>query len=137
MDQAVCWQCGGAAEGDCTFVKVLEAPTRRGLDAQGFDVKRGRFTDTIRVPVPRCRACRSRSRISMALVFGGLAVGVVVGWTVFGRIAWAPVAGAVLGFLIPIVALVVVQRGSGRRAIDAYPPVWSLKAAGWTEPSSD
>ncbi len=67
---AQCWQCGAPAQADCAYRIALVAPSRRHLDALGFPAIRRWTQDSVRVPVPRCAACRNRTRAGIAVVFG-------------------------------------------------------------------
>jgi hypothetical protein len=48
-DKAVCWHCGGPADPDCVHTVVLNAPSSKHCDGQGYPVVRGRNRDVVEV----------------------------------------------------------------------------------------
>jgi hypothetical protein len=75
---SVCWQRGGAAEPDATYIVVLVANTTRAINALGFPVKTRGRQDEVRVPIPRCRACCARNRASAITALLAAAFGTAV-----------------------------------------------------------
>ena len=152
---ASCWQCGAPADAGCAYRMRLSAPADRQLDGRGYPVKRGRYHDFIRVPVPRCRVCRSRGRISLTIIFVvTLAAGIVAPfvqskfWPQFDTPATAapfqygigPPAtgiGLLLGFVVSLLGCALYRRYLGARSLDTYPPVRMLRREGWGYPTGD
>lgn len=150
---AACWACGAPARDDCAYVFVLVAPSRRVLDARGYPATRGRRLDKVRVRVPRCASCQAQSRLGIAIVLGGSAVGAIVA-TILQAAVWPDVAapswlrvshegigntgtgiGAVLGFVAGLLAAFLLRRRAGLRSLTSYPPIRMLRREGWQYPS--
>jgi hypothetical protein len=97
-------------------------------------VVRGYRQDAVRVHIPRCEACQNRNWISGFLVITGFMVGGVVGIG-FPSWGWTVWVGAVVGGVPLLLGIILYARLSGRRSIDAYPPLQRLRQAGWTDPN--
>jgi hypothetical protein len=150
-DDIACWQCGAPARADCAYVQHLVASPSRHLDAFGYPVVRGKRRDELRVAVPRCVACRDRSRNSIVILFAGMVAGAIVvpvlqsqfgpglgPWLHIGQerpLGSTSAIGAVAGALTAILAIAWHRRRLGLRALNAHPSVLVLKRAGWHEPS--
>jgi hypothetical protein len=151
-DGGACWQCGAPAQADCAYALKLVAGESRQLDAQGYPVIRGRRRDQLRVAVPRCIACRNRSRDSIVILFASMVAGAILvpvvqslfwpglaSWLHVGHegpLGTASAIGLVAGAVAAITGVAWQRRRLGLRALNAYPPVLALKRAGWHEPSS-
>jgi uncharacterized protein (TIGR03382 family) len=138
---SVCWQCGGAAAPDAAYIAVLVTDTARGSGAFGFSVKTRGTRDEVRVPVPRCRACRARNRTSVIAVLLGAAFGAVVVPAVWTRVEPTSGgehvmigAGFILGFVVALLGVVLRRRRLGLRSLRDYPPIETLRAGGWQWP---
>ena len=140
-----CWQCGRPAEPGAAYNAVLVAEPSRAGGTMGFPVRKFGRLDQIRVPVPRCRACRTRNRASVVTVFyvaaGGAAVAPAV-WSDLGlRGRWPDmdssmvVIGSVLGFAVAIAGVAWRRRWLHLRSIMTYPPIVALRTRGWWWPS--
>jgi len=120
----------------------------------GFPVIRRWSRDTVRIRVPRCAACRSRSRTGIAMVLGAALIGGIAA-TVLQRWFWpqaAPPAwmhytqsgigsfvtgpGLVLGFVLALLAVALRNRRLGIRSVMTYPPVVQLRRIGWQFPAN-
>ncbi|MGO9390722.1 hypothetical protein [Rhodoblastus sp.] len=134
-----CWQCGAPADPRCAYRLSLVARPGRELETMGYPVTRRISQDTIRIPVPRCAACKAWNRLSYALLLLGLMAGAPAG--AIARLIWpnltdgSAAIGAVLGCALAIVAIAWRRRRSGRRSLGAYPPVVELRKVGWSYPS--
>jgi hypothetical protein len=137
-DDSICWQCGAPADPGRAYKMALVARAGRGLETLGYPVTRRRSRDTIRVPIPRCRACQNRNRLSVAMTFVGLAAGAIAGR--LARVVWpgltggATAIGAVVGVVVVMFAVAYERKRSGRRPRGAYPPIVKLRQAGWSYP---
>ncbi|SDS88366.1 hypothetical protein [Bradyrhizobium canariense] len=131
----------------------MVANPQRKLDASGYPVSRGTQQDELSVPVPRCAGCRSRNRLSAAIVLGGTVSGAIIlpilqslfwpqltapGWLIVSHEGIGNLAtgiGAVLGFAAALLGVVLHRRLSGIRSLNAYPPVVTLRQTGWRHPA--
>jgi len=148
---AVCWQCGGAAEPEAAYHVGLVASTSRALSPLGFPVTRQGWQDSVRVPIPRCRTCRTRNRgtavtILIATVSGALVLPALR--SAFRQADGSPPwwlgcdtpdhimtgVGMILGFLIAVLGIAVHKRRLGLRSLNSYPPVVALRRSGWQWP---
>ncbi|MBV9782436.1 MAG: hypothetical protein JO264_01315 [Acidisphaera sp.] len=153
--ESVCWSCDGPAEPDCAFVATLVADPKNLPDALGYPVVDSKREARVQVTVPRCRACRNRSRAGgirmvCGMVLGAALLGGSYWWTGAhaGRPPWFVVvnqefttivllfAGAVVGTLA-CVFYAFTREPVARRSYDDFPPVAALRAAGWSWPSSE
>lgn len=149
---AACWQCGAPAIADCAYSLRLVANPGWRLDPLGYRVNHGKDWDEVRVRVPRCRACRSRTQLSLLIVFGS-SLASAIAWPALQSRLWpqleAPTwiyeshegggtlmtaAGLLLGFVLSMLGIALHRRLSGRRSVASYPPVISLRQEGWHYP---
>ncbi len=109
----------------------------------------------VRVPVPRCRDCRARTRGDAATVVAGLAGGYWWAWqkgllpemlpagdeeaVLWGLALGGAFAGATVSFFIRMGAVRrrLRQSGGTLRPYDDFPPIAALRARGWDWPSSE
>jgi hypothetical protein len=127
VNEVVCWQCGAPADPVFAFIKVLNASAKQHKDGQGYPVDRGKWLDTVRVPIPCCKTCRNRYRSSRFLVFP---LGAVL-WGVGLRSGVAFLFGGLGTTYALHLAILHFERRSGRRSIDDYPPLQRLRQDGW------
>jgi len=159
---SACWTCERAADPDSTLWATLESfgPAR---DAQGYEVTVRASETIVRVPVPRCRACRSwfgwRQGVIVLSVFAGIftpGVTLVVyahltgvalpsdmfeGPADYGRllIFFACIGASLVAWWyggLAILSLVVRHRPMRSRTEKNFPPIVALCAGGWTWPKS-
>jgi hypothetical protein len=133
-DGGACWQCGASADADCAYALRLVAGRSLQLDAQGYPVARGGRRDELRVEVPRCVACRNRSRDAIVIVFAGMAAGAIL-VPMLQSLFWRRLGPWLhIGREGPLGTASAIGLVAG--ALNAYPPAVALKRAGWHEPSS-
>lgn len=153
---ARCWQCGALANPKCAYSLLLVADARRCLEAFDYPVVRGRWEDKLKVSVPRCAGCQSRTRVSIAIIFGSAFVGAIIApvlrsifWPHLEPPSWlkagywahegvggpATGVGIVLGFLVALAGVALQDRRLHLRSVTDYPPVPMLRQAGWDFPS--
>lgn len=107
-------------------------------------------TARVSVAVPRCSQCASFQRREAAITLCGLVLGVVVfagayapvalsphpAFTLFGSVTATLVCFAIVGFIVGLVADVLVSRrvnrGMARRDARNYPDVIALTNCGWS-----
>jgi hypothetical protein len=152
--ETVCWRCGGAANPRCVFKADLVAASARGLDPLGYDVRTTKQEMRIRVPVPRCSACRFRSRTETAtfLLCGAAGAALVDGtwwWMGPGSGREPPFvlvdeeltlwllgfAGVFAGALFAVL-LISLHRQADARSYNDFPPIAALRTLGWDWPST-
>ncbi|HUC66204.1 MAG TPA: hypothetical protein VMA53_12280 [Stellaceae bacterium] len=149
---AACWQCGAHAIADCAYSLRLVASPGRRLDPLGFHVNHGKDWDEVRVRVPRCRACRSRTQLSLLIVFAGTLASAIAlpalqsrFWPRLEAPTWVfeshqgvgtlmTAAGLLLGFVLSMLGISLDREFSGRRSVASYPPVIRLRQEGWHYP---
>jgi len=141
-----CWQCGAPARAACTRYLKLTAAAKRRLEAFGYEVKRGRRFDVLRVPVPRCAACQARNRLTIAIALCSLPIGAMALPLLWPRTfspAWLQAGhegplgnlaalGAVAGFAIAVAGIALHRRLSGLRSLNDYPAIVTVRQAGWS-----
>jgi hypothetical protein len=137
-----CWQCGAPAVAECAYSQHLFANSRRKLDPLGFSVKHGKRWDKVIVPVPRCRGCRSWTWLSWAVVGGSGVAGVILLpilqarlWPQFGAPGWLIAVDIGAAFWVSTLGVALHRRLSGRRSVNSYPPIVTLRRQGWKDPS--
>jgi hypothetical protein len=153
VSKTVCWQCGRAADPNAAYTATLVTSPKRALSPLGFPVKRLRRWDSVRVPIPRCRTCRARNRVSVVIVLLGAAFGAAVVpslWSKFGPSlappSWVQIGGRtegdptigvgiVLGFVVALVGVTLRKRQLGLRSLNTYPPIAALRSRGWAWPN--
>jgi hypothetical protein len=148
-----CWSCGLPASADCAVTLILVAPSWRKLDPLGHTVRRSFLQHEIRVPVPRCRACRNRNRrgewmIGAAAIGGGLMLP-LLHWVYsplfppgirvnhYALFSLAALAGSLGGLYLGLLARFLRRKGLGLRSLTSYPAIEDLRKQGWNFPSSD
>lgn len=137
---AECWYCGRRAGAESTQGVKLVAAARRRLDGLGHSVKRGRWSDSVVVHIPRCVACQWRSYAAFALFFACLPGGT------FGLPALLPTLhvarsevlqavlaffGMLLGMGVAMIGVALLAKMTVTRATNAYPPIAKLLDVGW------
>jgi len=149
----VCWQCGSPARADCSYHMTLVAASGNEVPDFGYPVKRAGGNDWLRLPIPRCPACRTRNRTSYFLVLGAGCLGAIVApilqalfWPDFQTPSWmnasseglgtTTVIGFLVGFLLAILALFIGRRGTGLRPLNTYPLLIRMQEAGWRIPEA-
>jgi len=143
--QTECWQCGGPADPEAAFVVKLVCYPDGLRDRTGVPASGPSRQEQIRVPIPRCKACRARNITAALAAFGGAAVGAAVVpsiCTVAGLPMGPPgqgnaavMVGVVLGFAAALLAVARRRRRLRLRPITAYPPIAALRERGWHWPS--
>ncbi len=128
--EAVCWPCGAPADPACAAEARLTMEARRCADGQGQPVIRGKRQDLIRLRIPRCERCRNRGYVSTAIILAGYAAGALAGMAIPSRGLMSVVGAAVCGLGLMFV-LSAFETRAGFRRIGDYPPLRSLRAAGW------
>jgi hypothetical protein len=110
----VCWQCGAAA--DAAAVEVC-------------------------VPVPRCRACRTRNRAAPILAVVAAALGAgphgnPPPWLLEGKPLdrVMPGLGMAPGPALVAIGLALRRQSAGRHTLETYSPVAALLRRGWRWP---
>jgi hypothetical protein len=136
VNEAFCWQCGEPADPDCAYAWELWAPASEHRDGQGYPVVRGKYSDVVKLRIPRCEACRSRMINLKVLFIAGYVTFCVV--SVMLSSHFIIIVGSAFVILISIAfAVSRSERRAGRRSINDYPPRQRLRQAGWQEPSSN
>ncbi len=160
--KSVCWTCEHTADPDFVLWVTLESlgPARA---APGYQVTVNDGGTTVRVPVPRCRACRSwfgwRQGIIVLSIFAGIFTpGVAL--VLYARLTGADLPadmfegpaghGSLLLFFaciglslvawwyggLAILSLALGHRPIRSRTENNFPPVAALRARGWRLPTS-
>jgi hypothetical protein len=93
--------------------------------------RRRYWQDIVRVS----KACRNRNRLSNVLLFTGFSVGAPVGMQLSSSGAGLTFLSAAVG-LTPFFGFRVSERRSGLQPSADYPPLRSLREAGWLVPYS-
>jgi len=145
-----CWQCGALASPNRSYSVLLVADCHRQLEAFGYPVIRGRRLDKLRLSVPRCARCQSRTQISGVIVLCGAFAGAVIAsvfwphieppswlhWNTEGIIGIPTAIGLVIGLVVTMIGVAKKRRALRLRSVTDYPPVNTLRQAGWDFPSS-
>jgi hypothetical protein len=130
-----CWQCGAPADPTCVCTQSLVNHAKYA-DGQGYPITTSAWGNHfVKVPIPRCEACRRRNYLSGFLTASGVSIGACVGMIQFPSRGLTTIIGAVVGCVPGVLLALYYRRIRGLRSIEDYPPLKRLRESGWDEPA--